>query len=321
MKIEREVLKKCHLCPRNCGIDRTAGKMGFCGAKNTIRLARAALHMWEEPCISGKSGSGAVFFSGCPLHCIFCQNGQIANGAVGKEVSEKHLSEIFLKLQEQGANNINLVTPDHYVPFIIPALEDAKSQGLTIPIVYNTGGYVNIETLQALEGLIDVYLPDFKYSSPELAKRFAKAEDYPIKVKAAISEMVRQTGAPLFRHKEKKNEMCAKEFNLTDGTEEILMEKGTIVRHLVLPGWKKDSKNIIKYLLETYGSEIYISIMNQYTPVKYFEKIPELNRKVSEREYEDVVDFAITLGIENGFIQEGDTARESFIPAFDYAGI
>lgn len=320
-KQQKNKKTECTLCPRECKVDRET-RTGVCGEKNTIRLARAALHMWEEPCISGKSGSGTVFFSGCSLGCVYCQNGQIANGTIGKEVSGEQLAQIFLNLQEKGANNINLVTADHFVPQIIPALKRAKARGLTIPIVYNTGSYVNADTLRLLDGLVDIYLPDFKYVLKETAKRYSKAEDYKEKALEAIDEMVRQTGEPVFyRKNQKEREITAEEFNDSDGTEEILMKRGTIIRHLVLPERADESKKAIELLLKRYKDSVYISILNQYTPIKKFEEYPELNRRVTEAEYEAVVDFAIAQGIENGFLQEGEAANESFIPSFDYEGI
>lgn len=321
MKMQQEILKKCSLCPRECNSNRENGQKGVCGETSDIRLARAALHMWEEPCISGKSGSGAVFFSGCSLHCVFCQNHNIANGVAGKAVSKERLADIFLELQEQGANNINLVTPDHYVPMIIPALECAKNQGLILPIVYNTGSYVKLEVLRALEGLVDIYLPDFKYYSSNLAQNYSKAADYPQVAKEALAEMVRQTGKPMFVEKGKSDYIEAWEYNDLEADREVLMQKGTIVRHLLLPGQVEDSKAVIKYLLNTHGTDIYISILNQYTPLYNNSKYPELNRKVEENEYEEVIDFAIENGIENGFVQGGEAASESFIPEFDYRGV
>ena len=310
-------MKKCELCPRECKVDRFSGQQGVCHATDRIRIARAALHMWEEPCISGKTGSGAVFFTGCPLRCVFCQNYKIAMGNTGKVVEKEELAEIFLKLQEEGANNINLVTPDHYVPVLIPAVTRAKAQGLNIPIVYNTGSYVHVDTIRALEGIVDVYLPDFKYYSDALAIRYANAKDYRDTAKKAIKEMVRQTGVPVFFEKETRKELDAEAYNDYEGTSEVLIKKGTIVRHLLLPGQSKDSMSVIGYLLKTYGNRIYISIMNQYTPVIRNKKYPELSRKVTEEEDGSVIDFAISAGIENGFIQEGDTASESFIPDFE----
>ena len=293
---------KCDLCPRKCLVDRKKGEKGICGQTENLKVARAALHFWEEPCISGDAGSGAVFFSGCPLHCVFCQNENIANGTVGKEISVERLAEIFLELQEKGANNINLVTPGHFVPQITKALDLAKQEGLKLPIVYNTSSY---ETVERLEGYVDIYLPDFKYMSPVLSKKYSHAPDYAEVVKAAIAEMVRQTGKAVF----------------VNGDEDNLILSGTIVRHLTLPGCMADSMQILKYLHETYGDMIYISIMNQFTPLSNLEKYPELNRRITDEEYETLVDYAIEIGIENGFIQEGDTAEESFIPAFDCEGV
>lgn len=296
---------KCDLCPRKCLTDRAKGEKGICGQTDKLKVARAALHFWEEPCISGEAGSGAVFFSGCPLHCVFCQNENIANGTVGKEISVERLVDIFLELQEKGANNINLVTPGHFVPQIVKALDQAKKEGLTLPVVYNTSSYENVETIKRLEGYVDIYLPDFKYMSSALSRKYSHAPDYAKVAKEAIAEMVRQT----------------KEAQFVDGDEDNLILKGTIVRHLMLPGCMEDSKRILKYLHETYGNTIYISIMNQFTPLSNLEKYPELNRKINAEEYDALVDYAIDIGIENGFIQEGDTAEESFIPAFDCEGV
>ena len=296
---------KCDLCPRKCLVDRKKGEKGICGQTENLKVARAALHFWEEPCISGDAGSGAVFFSGCPLHCVFCQNENIANGTVGKEISLERLVDIFLELQEKGANNINLVTPGHFVPQIVKALDQAKKEGLTLPVVYNTSSYETVDTIRMLDGYVDIYLPDFKYMSPVLSKKYSHAPDYAQVAKAAIAEMVRQTGKAVF----------------VNGDEDNLILSGTIVRHLTLPGCMADSMHILKYLHETYGDTIYISIMNQFTPLSNLEKYPELNRKITDEEYETLVDYAIEIGIENGFIQEGDTAEESFIPAFDCEGV
>ena len=297
--------KVCTLCPRNCGVDRENGEKGICGQTAELKVARAALHFWEEPCISGKTGSGTVFFSGCSLHCVFCQNEPIANGTVGKVITVERLAEIFLELQQQGANNINLVTPGHFIPQIREALLLAKAQGLTLPVVYNTSSYESVEALRSLEGLVDIYLPDFKYMSSELSGKYSHAADYAVVAKAAIAEMVRQTGGPVF----------------DEEGEDGLIKKGMIVRHLTLPGCMEDSKAILKYLYETYGEQIYISIMNQFTPLQNVAEFPELNRKITEEEYEELIDYAINLGIEQGFIQEGETAEESFIPDFDCFGV
>ncbi len=309
------LMTSCTLCPRNCHADRTQDKLGFCGVGSDPVIARAALHMWEEPCISGQEGSGTVFFSGCNLGCVFCQNYDIAHRKMGKTISIQRLSEIFLELQEKKANNINLVTPTHFVPQIIEALSTAKRNGLTIPIVYNSSGYESVETLKMLDGWIDVYLPDFKYFSSSLSSKYSQTSDYFEKASLAVAEMVRQTGKPLF-HTKNGNFLTAEQYD-----DEALIYKGTIVRHLLLPGCLEDSKSVIKYLYETFGDQIYISIMNQYTPLKQVADIKELNRKVTADEYEALVDYAISLGVENGFIQEGDVAAESFIPDFDGSGI
>ncbi|MBQ2900831.1 MAG: radical SAM protein [Agathobacter sp.] len=297
----------CELCPRKCKVNRAVGKTGVCKVDATLKLARAALHFWEETCISGTKGSGAVFFSGCSMHCVFCQNRDIAQGVVGKEISQERLVEIFLELQEKGANNINLVTPGHYVPHIVWAVEQARNQGLRIPIVYNTSSYEKVDTLKQLEGIVDVYLPDFKYWSPELAAKYSNASDYPKVARAAIAEMVRQQPNAVFLYEEEQN---------VD-----LIQKGVVVRQLLLPGQLQDAKQIIKYLYETYGNQIYYSLMSQYTPLAHVENYPELNRKVSRRTYEKYVDYAIEIGVENGYIQEEDVAEESFIPAFDGEGV
>lgn len=297
-----EIIKDCTLCPRECHVNREEKKRGYCGMDSRIYAARAALHMWEEPCISGEKGSGAVFFSGCGLRCIFCQNREIAIGKDGKEISVEKLGEIFLNLEKQGAANINLVTGAHYVPQIREALGIAKEKGLSVPVVYNSSGYEKAETLKLLEGYVDVYLPDFKYMEASLAEAFSNAPDYPERAKEAIEEMVRQTGNCVFN-------------------EEGYIEKGTIVRHLILPGHTVNSKKVLDYLHDKYENKIFISIMNQYTPV-YEQKIyKELNRKVTEREYKKVLNHALEIGVENGFWQTGDTAKESFIPAFDYEGL
>lgn len=297
-----EFLKKCTLCPRNCKVNRMADKAGYCGQSASIYVARAALHMWEEPCISGGRGSGTVFFSGCNLRCVFCQNHEIAAGRAGKEIDIEYLAKIFLQLQKEGAANLNLVTGTHYVPQIIRSFGIAKEKGFRIPVLYNSSGYESVETLKLLEGAVDIYLPDFKYINSVTAKKYSNASDYPQITKMAIKEMVRQCKEAMF-------------------DDEGYMQRGVIVRHLILPGHVEESKQILAYLYGTYGNDIYYSIMNQYTPLKHVEAYPEINRKITEAEYDEVVDFAIDLGIENGFIQEGETADESFIPQFDCEGI
>ena len=305
----------------SCGSDT-----GYCGQTDQIRAARAALHMWEEPCISGDAGSGAVFFSGCPLGCVFCQNHSIAAGRLGKTIATERLAEIFLELQDQKAWNINLVTAGHFAPQVVRALELAKGQGLKLPIVYNTSGYEKVETLRMFEGLVDIYLPDFKYLSAELADAYSHAADYPQVAKLALQEMVRQVGSAQFEIVSGENSGRVTDELLTDvdyGDGELeRMLQGVVVRHLVLPGYVEESKNVIRYLYETYGNQIYISIMNQYTPMSGIEvQYPELGRKITLREYDEVVDYAIESGVENGFIQEGETAEESFIPEFDTSGV
>ncbi len=301
-----ELLRDCTLCPRNCHIDRASGRKGYCKVTADLVVARAALHMWEEPSISGEEGSGTVFFSGCAMGCIYCQNHNIAGGLAGKVITIERLSEIFLELQMKKANNINLVTPSHYVPQIMEAIRLARRNGLTLPIVYNSSGYEKVETLRMLEGYIDIYLPDLKYMDQLPAKRYSDCPDYFEYASKAIMEMVRQVGEPVFETKDAENP---------------LMKKGVIVRHLTLPGYLEDSKNIIKYLYDTYGDTIYISIMNQYTPMEQVQKDPIINRRITDAEYEELVDYAIEIGVENGFIQEGDTASESFIPEFNGEGV
>lgn len=308
MQTQKTSYASCTLCPRACHVDRTAGQKGRCHVDARIRVARAALHMWEEPCLSGRSGSGAVFFSGCALGCIFCQNREIASGKAGLVISEARLAEIFLELQEKGANNINLVTAGHYVPQVIRALACAKSQGLRIPIVYNSSGYEKAETLRQLEGLIDIYLPDLKYLTPELAAAYSHAPDYPQYAMEAIAEMVRQQPQAEFMPE-----------NRTEASP--IMRRGVIVRHLLLPGHVREAKKVVGYLHETYGDQIYISMMNQYTPMSEKFADPNLNRRVTKREYERLLDYAAEIGVENGFYQEGETADESFIPEFDYEGV
>ena len=300
--LNEELYGECRLCPRNCGADRLAGKRGFCGMPAEIYAGRAALHMWEEPCISGKEGSGAIFFSGCNMRCVFCQNQAISAGGEGIKTDMDMLVDAILRLQEQKANNINFVTAGHYLPTAAELIRRARRRGLSIPVVYNSSGYEKAEMLRLLDGLVDVYLPDMKYASSELAKRYSRAEDYPEVSRAAVAEMVRQTGAPVF-------------------DDRGIIKRGVIVRHLMLPGKYMDSRRVLRYLHETYGDEIYISIMNQYTPMQYFKDYPELNRRVRRSEYEKLLDYALFIGIEQAFYQEGGTAKESFIPAFDGTGI
>lgn len=294
--------ENCLLCPRKCGINRRTGQTGICGVSSEIKVARAALHYWEEPCISGKRGSGAVFFSGCSLHCVFCQNREISDGKAGKVISKERLSDIFMELADKGANNINLVTPGQYIPDIVWAVNDAKSRGMKLPIIYNTSGYENVTELKLLEGIVDVYLPDFKYMDSTLSARYSRAKDYPSVAKQALSEMVRQQPDVV----------------IDDATG--LIQKGVIVRQLLLPGHVNDAKAVLKYLYDTYHDHVYISMMSQFTPIA-LKDYPEINRTVTRREYERLVDYALEIGITNAFIQEGDVAKDSFIPAFDCEGV
>lgn len=292
----------CLLCPRKCGINRSTRQTGVCGVSSEIKVARAALHYWEEPCISGKKGSGAVFFSGCSLHCVFCQNREISDGKAGKVISKERLSDIFMELAVKGANNINLVTPGQYIPDIVWAVNDAKSRGMKLPIIYNTSGYENVTELKLLEGIVDVYLPDFKYMDSTLSAMYSRAKDYPSVAKQALSEMVRQQPDVV----------------IDDATG--LIQKGVIVRQLLLPGHVNDAKAVLKYLYDTYHDHVYISMMSQFTPIA-LKDYPEINRTVTRREYERLVDYALEIGITNAFIQEGDVAKDSFIPAFDCEGV
>ena len=293
----------CTLCPRNCHANRLTGKKGRCKAGSLPVVSRAALHFWEEPCISGQEGSGAVFFSGCSLGCIYCQNREISVGEKGKVISPERLSDIFLELQSQGANNINLVTAAHFAPWVVWALQRAEEKGLHIPAVYNSGGYESIETLRMLEESIDVYLPDMKYADPLLAESLSGAVDYPQRALAAIEEMLRQTGPPVFNEKG-------------------LLVKGTLVRHMILPGKTRASIEVLRLLHQTFGDRIGISILSQYTPVIH-DPLPykELGRRLTAREYRKVVDAALDMGITRGYYQERDAAGESFIPAFDGRGV
>lgn len=290
----KDILESCTLCPRECKVNRYQ-KVGACCANDKVKVAHYSLHQWEEPVISGDKGSGTVFFSNCNLKCIFCQNEKISKLGYGKEISNQKLGEIFLKLQAMGAHNINLVTPTHYVPQIIDALNPIRKQ-LTIPIVYNTSSYEKKETIEFLKNYIDIYLADLKYFDNSLALMYSNCENYFEVASSAIEAMFKQVGSPIIK----------------DG----IMKKGVIVRVLVLPGHMDDAKNIIKYLYDTYKDQIYISIMNQYTPLKIFKKYPNLNHKITEDDYNNLINYACDLGITNAFIQEGETALESFIPKF-----
>lgn len=293
----------CTLCPRMCGADRD-DKTGFCGMGNTLRAARASLHYWEEPCISGTNGSGAVFFSGCVMRCVFCQNYDISALRGGADISERRLAEIFLELQDKGAHNINLVNPTHFVPQIIRSIEQARAAGLNIPIVYNSGGYERVETLKMLEGYIDIYLPDIKYFDDGAAVRLSAAPHYFDTAMAAVGEMVRQTGAPQL-------------------DENGIMRRGTAVRHLVLPNMYRDSVEIIRRVGERFGGRILFSLMSQYTPfgrVKTDPEFEKMRRRITTFEYRKALDAVVDAGLE-GYMQEKSSAREEYTPEFDLTGI
>ena len=295
------MLDSCNLCPRNCSVNRNNNEIGYCGASNQMVIAKAYLHMWEEPCISGDIGSGTIFFSYCNLRCIFCQNYDISTLHKGSIVSVNRLKEICLELQEKGALNINLVTPAHYVPLIVEALKLAKKEGLTIPIIYNTSSYENISTIKLLEGIVDVYLPDLKYYDDIYGIKYSNCNNYFKYASSAIEEMYKQVGKCVFDN---------------NG----IIRKGVIVRHLMLPDNIEDSKNIINYLYNKYKDNIYISIMNQYTPLRKL-KYDNLNKKVTDTEYDELINYAYDLGVRNAYIQEGETQKESFIPDFNNEGI
>lgn len=292
------MLDKCMLCPKKCMVNRNREEIGFCRSDNKIRIAKAYLHKWEEPPITGENGSGTIFFSGCNLRCIYCQNYYISELNNGVEIDTDKFASICLDLQEKGATNINLVTPTHYVPLIIDGLKMAKNLGLKIPIVYNSSGYESVETIKLLEGIVDVYLPDFKYYDDEYAKKYSGCNNYFMYTSEAIKEMVRQKTKCVF---DKNGNML----------------EGVIIRHLILPERETDSKKILKYLYDEYGNRVFYSIMNQYTPVRMC-KYQELNKRVSSQVYDEVIDYAWNLGIRNAFIQEEGTVSESFIPDFDF---
>jgi len=291
----------CNICPRNCNVDRST-KVGFCGMLSEIKVAKAYLHEWEEPCISGSRGSGTVFFTGCNLRCVFCQNYKISQGNFGVSVSPEKLANIFMNLEKAGAHNINLVSPTIFIPKIKEAIIIARNNGLSIPIVYNSNAYENVESLKTLDGLIDIYLPDLKYCSDETAIKYSKAPHYFEFATKAILEMYRQVGYPVFDN---------------DG----IMKKGIIIRHLILPGKLDDTKKILKWISDNLPKEIYVSLMGQYTPFYNANKYQELNRRISNKEYEEVIEYFFEIGLENGFVQDDESASESFIPDFDLEGI
>ncbi len=295
-----KIYENCTICPRRCGINRKL-TTGYCGVGAGLKIARAALHFWEEPCISGKGGSGAVFFAGCNMGCIFCQNREISHTGKGKEISPERLTEIFFELKEQGANNINLVTGDMFIPTLIKAIGQAKDEGLKLPFILNTSSYLETDSVKALEGLIDVYLPDFKYIRDEDALRYSRAPGYVRAAKDALKEMVRQQDKCIF----------------ADG----LIRKGVIVRHLLLPGMLIQAKLIIRYLIENYGNDIWMSLLGQYTPNGQSDVFPEIARPLTGREYHSLVSYARNIGVINAYVQKGDASGKEYIPAFDLTGI
>lgn len=311
-------LSACDICPRMCGVNRTAGEHGYCGADASVTVARAALHFWEEPPISGDAGSGTIFFAHCPLRCVYCQNAVIAEGRAGRTVSTGRLAGMCVDLQSQGAMNVNFVTPTHYAPQVREAVVLARANGLTLPVVWNTGGYERVETVRALSGTVDVYLADFKYVASATAHRYSRAADYPERALEALDEMVRQVGRPAYD-----------DFR---GCERMV--RGVVVRHLMLPGLLEESKAAVSLLQERYGNAVRLSLMNQYTPVlstaaaagdalaaKSLQRCPELACTVPADEYEALLDFADYLGVEDYFWQEGGACEESFIPPFDLTGV
>lgn len=297
-----EEYEKCTLCPRMCKVNRNKNLRGFCGETSTLRMGRASLHMWEEPCISGERGSGTVFFAGCNLKCCYCQNYKLSRGQEGVELGEKSPVDIFLDLQKQGAHNINLVTGEHFAPHIREAVLSARKRGLEIPVILNSSGYVTEQTLEYLKDVIDIYLVDFKYMNSVISENYSMAQDYPQVVKTALEKMYNLAGNPVL-------------------DENGILRKGIIVRHLCLPEHADDSKEIIRYIYNRYGENVLLSIMSQYTPFGNCEKYPELTRKLTSQEYDEIIDFCIDLGIENAFVQEEEAASESFIPEFDGKGV
>ena len=293
-----EDLKRCNLCPYRCGVDRNNGEIGKCRASDKIKIALASLHYYEEPCISGKKGSGTIFFSYCNLNCIYCQNYEISQMGKGKYITIKHLAEIMIKQQEKGAENINLVTPTMYVPQIIEAIKKARANGFNLPIIYNSNGYENVETLRMLEGYIDVYLPDFKYYNNKLGEKYSNIKNYPEIAKIAIKEMYRQVGHPVL-------------------DERGMIKQGLVIRHLVIPGYIENSKQILKWIKDNIDSSVYISVMAQYFPTYLAKKDDKINRKLNKDEYEKIEDFLYSLGLENGYIQELGEHEEEYVPKFD----
>ena len=293
-----EELKSCNICPHKCGVNRSNGIKGRCKCDNKIKIALASVHNYEEPCISGKNGSGTVFFSNCNLNCIYCQNYEISQLGKGKEITIEHLAQIFIKQQEKNVNNINLVTPTMYVPQIIEAIKIARKKGFNIPIIYNSNGYENVETIKKLNGYIDIYLPDLKYYSNEIAKKYSKIDNYFETAISAIKEMQKQVGNPKFN-------------------EEGIIQKGVIIRHLILPHHLLNTKNILKYVKENFDENTYISIMAQYFPTYKAKEDKLINRKLTKKEYKEIENYLYLLNLKNGYIQELGEHEEEYVPNFD----
>lgn len=293
-----EELKSCNICPHKCWVNRLNGIKGRCKCDNKIKIALASVHNYEEPCISGKNGSGTVFFSNCNLNCIYCQNYEISQLGKGKEITIEHLAQIFIKQQEKNVNNINLVTPTMYVPQIIEAIKIARKKGLNIPIIYNSNGYENVETIKKLNGYIDIYLPDLKYYSNEIAKKYSKIDNYFETAISAIKEMQKQVGNPIFN-------------------EEGIIQKGVIIRHLILPHHLLNTKNILKYVKENFDENTYISIMAQYFPTYKAKEDKLINRKLTKKEYKEIENYLYLLNLKNGYIQELGEHEEEYVPNFD----
>lgn len=292
-----ELLEKCTICPHNCGINRTNNQIGRCKSKDTVKIALYSTHNFEEPCISGKKGSGTVFFSNCNMNCVFCQNYEISQQGKGKEITIEELAEIFIKQQEKDVENINLVTPTSYVPQIIETIKIARNKGLKLPIVYNTNGYEKVETLEMLEGYVDIYLPDFKYSDNKLAKRLSKVDNYFEIATRALKEMYRQTGKAVF-------------------DDRGIMQKGMIIRHLVLPNQILNSRRVLKWINENMH-DVYVSVMAQYFPTYKAKDIEDINRKLTKEEYEQIENYLYRLDLENGYIQELGEHEEEYVPKWD----
>ena len=293
-----KILEKCAICPHNCGINRLNNQIGRCKSKDTVKVALYSTHNFEEPCISGKKGAGTVFFSNCNMNCVFCQNYEISQQVKGKEISIEELADIFIKQQEKDVENINLVTPTSYVPQIIEAIKIARKNGLKLPIVYNTNGYEKVETLKMLEGYVDIYLPDFKYSDNELGKRLSKVENYFEIATEALKEMYRQTGKVVFN-------------------DEGIMQRGMIIRHLVLPNHILNSRRVLKWINENMH-DVYVSVMAQYFPTYKAKEIDDINRKLTKEEYKQIENYLYRLDLENGYIQELGEHEEEYVPNWEF---